>query len=132
MKREKLPDERDGVTKEIRLLYAEDGKPAELVIYAHVGQYPDGRPGEIFLRADKEGSTVSGLLDALAITLSIGLQHGVPLDTYVEKLVNLRFTPEGRTTDPGMPSVASMIDAVARWLRAKYVTAEEEAKIHAL
>ena len=68
-----------------------------------VGLYPDGRPGEIFFRVTKEGSTVNGLMDSLGISMSMALQHGVPLKDLVRKLAHLRFEPAGATNNPEDP-----------------------------
>ena len=120
MARERLPPERKGWTKRILLRYRVEGGEAMLRIYVQTGEYPDGRLGEIFLKGDRTGSTISGLLDALSITASLALQSGVPVATIVEKWSNLHFAPEGTTSDPKIPRVASIVDAVARWLRTKY------------
>ncbi len=130
MAREKLEATRRGRTKKIHLTdkVAEDpgGQPqmAELEIFVQTGEYPDGRLGEIFLKADKAGSTISGLLDALSITTSLALQHGVPLETIVEKWARMQFAPAGTTSDPEMARVTSIVDAVARWLWIRYCHAD--------
>jgi len=118
--RERLPSERSGVTKKIHLHYTVEQQLRELKLYITIGEYPDGRPGEVFLKVDKMGSTISGLMDALSITLSIGLQHGVPLAEYLDKLVNMRFEPMGTTEDADLPRVTSIVDAVARYLSRRY------------
>ena len=84
--------------------------------YVTVGLYDDGRPGEIFVQMSKEGSTVSGFVDAWAITMSIALQHGVPLDRLLDKLVFTRFEPAGLTQNEAIPMAHSIIDYIARWL----------------
>ena len=121
MARERLPAERKGRTKRIHLRYTTEHGPAELKLYISTGEYADGRLGEIFLKSDKAGSTISGLLDALSITASLALQSGVPVETLVGKWTNLRFAPDGTTSDPKIPRVASIVDAVARWLRMRYM-----------
>ena len=120
MARERLPETRKGRTKRIHLRYRVEGGEAELKIYVTTGEYPDGRLGELFLKADKAGSTISGLLDALSITASLALQSGVPVETLVEKWGHMQFSPAGTTTDPELPRVTSIVDAVARWLRLRY------------
>jgi|WetSurMetagenome_2_1015567.scaffolds.fasta_scaffold46139_6 ribonucleoside-diphosphate reductase alpha chain len=120
--RRELPVTRSGKTKKIHLHYVQDKTPKDLKIYVTTGEYEDGQPGEVFLKADKAGSTISGLLDALSITMSLGLQYGVPLQKILDKLVNLRFEPKGTTDDPDMPRVCSIVDAVAKWLAARYPT----------
>lgn len=118
--RRHMPDERTGLTKRIRLQHAR----GELKIYVSTGCFADGRIGEIFLKGDRPGSTISGLLDALSITASVALQYGVPVETLVEKWSRMRFEPAGSTDDPEMRTVSSIVDAVARWLRTKYVKEE--------
>lgn len=118
--RTRLPPERRGYTKRILLRYP----GGELKIYVTTSTFADGRVGEIFLKADHAGSTISGLLDALSITTSLALQYGVPLETIVDKWTNLRFAPEGTTSDPAIPRVASIVDAIARWLRRRYLSPE--------
>ncbi len=132
MAREKLEKTRPGLTKKIHLRYKVGGDQeapivAELEIFIQTGEYPDGRLGEIFLKADKAGSTISGLLDALSITASLALQHGVPPKTIVEKWSRLQFEPAGTTTDPGLARVTSIVDAVARWLATRYCRADDAA-----
>lgn len=123
MPRERLPSERAGHTKKICLRYRVEGVDAELDIYITTGEYPDGRLGEIFLKADQMGSTISGLLDALSVTASLALQSGVPAETLVEKWGRMQFSPAGTTGDPDLPRVSSIVDAVARWLRIRYCPA---------
>ena len=69
--------------------------------YVTVGEYEDGRPGEVFMKVSKQGSTLSGVMDAFSISVSLGLQHGVPLSTFVRKYTNMRFEPAGITDDAG-------------------------------
>jgi len=124
--RRKLPDTREGVTKKILLQYPEevesgDPKIAELRIYVTTSTYPDtGKLGEVFLKADRQGTTISGLLDALSISLSIGLQHGVPLEQYTSKFRNMRFAPKGATPTLACKRASSIVDALAFWLDSKY------------
>ena len=119
--RRRLPEERPGITKRIHLRHAH----GDLKIYIQSGEYPDGTLAEVFIKGDRSGSTISGLLDALSITASLALQYGVPVETLIEKWTNLRFAPEGTTSDPKLPRVASIVDAVARWLRDRYAKQEE-------
>ena len=89
----------------------------DVKIYIQVGLYPDtGKPGEIFLKADKMGSTISGLLDALSMSISVALQAGVPLEWFVEKMKNLQFEPAGITNIPGIRKATSIVDGLAKWL----------------
>jgi len=125
MTRKHLPDTRPSITRKITIVHTHDEKLFETEIYATVGLYEDGKPAEIFLKAGKMGETLSGLMDALSIALSIGLQHGIPLEEYTSKFTNMRFHPAGKTGDPEMRSVSSVIDAVARWLDKKFPTTEK-------
>lgn len=90
-------------------------KPEALKMWVTINTYPDGRPGEIFIKADKSGSLASGALDAVAIALSMAWQHGVPFETTMEKFVGFRFEPNGITGDETYPIVASALDYIARW-----------------
>ena len=107
--------------------------------YLTAGTYEDGELGEIFLKFGKQGSTLAGLMDAFSIAISIALQHGVPLETYVEKFTNLRFEPAGMTDDPDVRMAQSIMDYVFRRLALDYMdfdtrsfmgihTAEERAR----
>jgi ribonucleoside-diphosphate reductase alpha chain len=114
--REKLPVERDSVTHKFSVGGHEG--------YITVGMYPDGRAGEIFIKMSKEGSTLSGVMDGLALTLSIGLQYGVPLKVLVDKLVNTRFEPSGITANPNIRFATSVLDYIARWLGGRFISAD--------
>ena len=92
--------------------------------YITVGMYDDGTPGEIFIKMSKEGSTLSGIMDGLALTVSIGLQYGVPLKVYVDKLLNTRFEPSGITANPKIRFVSSVLDYIARWLGGRFISAD--------
>ena len=94
-------------------------------LYITTGCYDDGSVGEVFLKADRMGSTISGLLDALSMCLSIGLQAGIPLIWFTGKLKSMRFEPAGPTTDPLMPRVTSLMDGLARWLETQSTEKEE-------
>lgn len=113
--RERLPDTRDSVTRKFEI--ARPGhRNGDLSMYVTVGLYPDGRPGEIFIHSDRTGSFASGALDAVAMCMSIALQHGVPFEPLVGKLKGMRFEPQGMTGDPRYAIVTSPLDYVARWL----------------
>jgi len=114
--REKMPAERASVTHKFSLGGHEG--------YITVGMYEDGRPGEIFIKMSKEGSTLSGVMDGLALTVSIGLQYGVPLKVYVDKLLNTRFEPSGITANPKIRFVSSVLDYIARWLGGRFISAD--------
>lgn len=92
--------------------------------YLTSGTYDDGELGEIFLKFGKQGSTLAGLMDAFSIAISIALQHGVPLETYVEKFTNLRFEPAGMTDDPDVRMAQSIMDYVFRRLALDYLDFE--------
>jgi ribonucleoside-diphosphate reductase alpha chain len=92
--------------------------------YITVGMYPDGRPGEIFIKMSKEGSTLSGVMDGLALTVSLGLQYGVPLKVFVDKLVNTRFEPSGISGNPNIRFVSSVLDYLARWLGGRFISSD--------
>jgi ribonucleoside-diphosphate reductase alpha chain len=89
--------------------------------YITAGSYPDDGLGEIFLKTSKQGSTLSGVMDAFAIAVSIGLQYGVPLETYVAKFINMKFEPSGMTNDPDIRFATSLVDYVFRRLALDYL-----------
>jgi len=114
--REKMPYERSSVTHKFSVGGHEG--------YITVGMYGDGRPGEVFIKMAKEGSTLSGVMDGLALTISLGLQYGVPLKVFVDKLLNTRFEPSGITANPNIRFVSSVLDYIARWLGGRFISAE--------
>jgi ribonucleoside-diphosphate reductase alpha chain len=114
--REKMPTERASVTHKFSVGGHEG--------YITVGMYEDGRPGEIFIKMSKEGSTLSGVMDGLALTVSLGLQYGVPLKVFVDKLVNTRFEPSGITANPNIRFVSSVLDYIARWLGGRFISVD--------
>jgi ribonucleoside-diphosphate reductase alpha chain len=89
--------------------------------YLTAGSYPDDGLGEIFLKLGKQGSTLAGMMDAFSLAISVALQHGVPLETYVEKFVNMRFEPAGLTDDPDVRMAQSVIDYIFRRLALDYL-----------
>ncbi|HET9058512.1 MAG TPA: vitamin B12-dependent ribonucleotide reductase, partial [Acidimicrobiales bacterium] len=93
--------------------------------YVTVGEFPDGRPGEVFISVSKQGSTLAGIMDAFAISVSMGLQHGVPLATYVRHFTNMRFEPAGMTDDPDLRFASSLADYIFRRLAVEYLPADE-------
>jgi ribonucleoside-diphosphate reductase alpha chain len=121
-RRRKLPDERMSITHKFSVGGHEG--------YLHVGLYEDGKPGEIFIKMSKEGSTLSGVMDTLALSLSMNLQYGVPLDVLCSKLVHTRFEPGGMTMNREIPMVKSLMDYLGRWLALKFLTKEEAKKFH--
>jgi ribonucleoside-diphosphate reductase alpha chain len=114
--REKMPTERASVTHKFSVGGHEG--------YLTVGMYEDGRPGEIFIKMSKEGSTLSGVMDGLALTVSLGLQYGVPLKVFVDKLLNTRFEPSGITPNPNIRFVSSVLDYIARWLGGRFISSD--------
>ncbi len=97
--------------------------------YMTAGAYEDGALGEVFLKLGKQGSTLAGVMDAFSIAVSIGLQYGVPLETYVQKFTNLRFEPAGMTDDADIRMAQSMMDYIFRRLALDYLPADERAAL---
>ena len=94
-----------------------------------VGEYDDGRPGEIFVRVSKQGSTLAGIMDAFAIAVSYGLQYGVPLRAYVDAFCGMRFEPAGVTNDSDVRIATSLVDYLFRRLALTYLSPEELAEM---
>lgn len=115
--RERLPRKRRSNTFKFRVADCEG--------YVTVGEYEDGRPGEVFIKVSKQGSTIAGIMDAFSIAVSLGLQHGVPLSTYVSKYTNMRFEPAGITDDPDLRIATSLVDYIFRRLAIDYLSKEE-------
>jgi ribonucleoside-diphosphate reductase alpha chain len=115
--REKLPRSRRSRTFEFRV--------ADCKGFVTVGEYDDGRPGELFIRVSKQGSTLAGIMDAFAISVSHGLQYGVPLRAFVEAFVGMRFEPAGMTDDPEVRIASSLIDYLFRRLALEYLGPDE-------
>jgi ribonucleoside-diphosphate reductase alpha chain len=97
--------------------------------YMTSGAHDDGQLGEVFLKLGKQGSTLAGVMDAFSIAVSIGLQYGVPLETYVSKFTNLRFEPAGLTDDPDVRMAQSIMDYIFRRLALDYMTFEERSML---
>jgi ribonucleoside-diphosphate reductase alpha chain len=97
--------------------------------YMTASSYPDDGLGEIFLKMSKQGSTLAGMMDAFSIAISIGLQYGVPLDTFVQKFVNMRFEPAGLTDDPDVRMSVSIMDYIFRRLALDFLPFEERAAL---
>src|SRR5262249_18296619 len=106
--RRRLPKSRTGITTSITV------GGAERHINAH--SYPDDGLGEVFLKICKQGSTLAGIMDAFSVAISVGLQYGVPLETYVSKFTNMRFEPAGMTDDPDVRMAQSIMDYIFRRL----------------
>jgi ribonucleoside-diphosphate reductase alpha chain len=122
--REKLPRSRRSRTFDFRV--------ADCKGFVTVAEYDDGRPGEIFIRISKQGSTLAGIMDAFAISVSYGLQYGVPLRAYVETFTNTRFEPAGMTDDPDIRFASSLVDYIFRRLAVEYLTLEERQELNVL
>ena len=114
--RRKLPDERQSLTHKFSIGGHEG--------YITVGMYEDGTPGEVFISMAKEGSTISGLMDSFATSISYALQYGVPLKFFVDKFSHVRFEPSGWTGNPQVPYAKSIMDYIFRWLGAKFLGPE--------
>ncbi|MGD9705620.1 MAG: vitamin B12-dependent ribonucleotide reductase [Acidimicrobiia bacterium] len=119
--RQKLPRSRTAKTFEFRV--------ADCKGFATIGEYADGRPGEIFLTVSKQGSTLSGIMDAFAKSISYGLQYGVPMRAFVEAFVNSRFEPAGMTDDPDIRFASSIMDYLFRRLALGYLSYDERAEL---
>ena len=119
--RKKMPRTRTSRTFDFRV--------ADCKGFVTVGEYADGRPGEIFVRVSKQGSTLAGIMDAFAISISHGLQYGVPLRAFVEAFTNMRFEPAGMTDDPDIRFASSLMDYLFRRLALEYLTPDERAEL---
>jgi|CXWL01.1.fsa_nt_gi ribonucleoside-diphosphate reductase alpha chain len=118
--RRHLPDERQAVTHKFRV--------GEQEGYVTVGLYDDGSPGEIFVNISKEGSTIRGLMDSVAVLTSVALQYGVPLQNLVEKFRGVHFEPAGLTGNPVVPSASSLVDYIFRWMEVRFLRTDSEVR----
>jgi ribonucleoside-diphosphate reductase alpha chain len=112
--RNRLPDERPAITHH----FAVGGHEG----YLTVGLYPNGQPGEIFIRMAKEGSTIAGLMECFGTVVSVGLQHGVPLRVLCDKLSHTRFEPSGWTGNGELGYAKSIMDYLFRWLELRFLS----------
>ena len=119
--RERLPRKRNSKTFSFRVADCEG--------YVTVGEYEDGRPGEVFIKVSKQGSTLAGFMDAFSISISLGLQHGVPLATFVRKFANMKFEPAGITDDPELRIATSLIDYIFRRMALDFLSVEERSDL---
>ena len=119
--RRRLPKKRPSQTVSFSVAGAEG--------YMTAGSYPDDGLGEVFLKLGKQGSTLSGVMDAFSIAISIALQYGVPLETYVQKFTNMRFEPAGMTDDPDIRMAQSVMDYIFRRLALDYLPYETRAEL---
>jgi len=111
-RREVLPQTRRSVTHK----FAINGHEG----YLSIGLFDDGRPGEIFIKMSKEGSTLSGLIQGFCRAFSLCLQHGLPIDEACERFRGMRFEPMGATSNPEIPECSSILDYVARYLQSEF------------
>ncbi len=117
-RRRRLPDERRAINHKF-LVGGHKG-------FITVGLYDDGTPGEMFITMAKEGSVISGLMDAFATSISIGLQYGVPIQVLVNKFVHMRFEPSGFTNNPNIRIAKSIVDYIFRWMALKFLSPQEQ------
>jgi len=111
--RRRLPDERPSVTHKFRV--------GEQEGYITVGLFENGYPGEMFITISKEGSTIRGLMDSVAVLTSLALQYGVPLEDLVRKFRGVHFEPAGFTDNPELPQASSIVDYIFRWLEKRFL-----------
>ncbi|HEY6337048.1 MAG TPA: vitamin B12-dependent ribonucleotide reductase [Candidatus Sulfotelmatobacter sp.] len=116
--RHKLQEERASITHKFKVGDHEG--------YITVGLYPDGEPGELFVKMAKEGSTVSGLMDSFALAVSLALQHGVPLKVFCEKFAHTRFEPSGWSGNPELGYAKSIMDYIFRWMQMRFLTGQQQ------
>ena len=119
--RKRLPKKRPSQTMSFSVAGAEG--------YLTASSYPDDGLGEVFLKMSKQGSTLAGVMDAFSVAISIGLQYGVPLETYVAKFTNMRFEPAGMTDDPDLRMATSVMDYIFRRLALDYLPVERRAEL---
>jgi ribonucleoside-diphosphate reductase alpha chain len=119
--RTRLPVERQSITRTFRIRYKhKDGTDDIMHIYITAGAFSDGRPGEVFIKADRMGTMARGALDATATMISLLLQYGVPLEVVTGKLRNTRYEPAGFTGDDEFKTCTSVLDLVAQWLDKRF------------
>jgi ribonucleoside-diphosphate reductase alpha chain len=116
--RHKLKEERMAVTHKFNISGHEG--------YITVGLYPNGEPGELFIKMAKEGSTVSGLMDSFALAVSLAMQHGVPLKMLCDKFAHTRFEPSGWSNNPDIGYAKSIMDYIFRWLQLRFLTGQQQ------
>jgi ribonucleoside-diphosphate reductase alpha chain len=119
--RRRLPEDRVEVGRKFRV--------GDYEGYIHVGLYEDGTPGDIFVDIAKEGTTLAGLMNSFMISVSLGLQYGVPLEVYVSKFAHMRFEPSGQTNDPDIRVAKSIVDYIFRWMGMKFLSPAQQEEI---
>jgi ribonucleoside-diphosphate reductase alpha chain len=115
--RHRLPDERVGITHHFSIAGHEG--------YLTIGLYPNGQPGEIFIRMAKEGSTIAGLMECFGSVVSVSLQHGVPLKVLCDKLSHTRFEPSGWTGNEELGYAKSIMDYLFRWMELRFLSGKQ-------
>jgi ribonucleoside-diphosphate reductase alpha chain len=116
--RRRLPEDRTEVGRKFKV--------GEYEGYIHVGLFEDGTPGDIFVDIAKEGTTLAGLMNSFMISVSLGLQYGVPLEVYVSKFSHMRFEPSGLTNDSDIRVAKSIVDYIFRWMGKKFLSADQQ------
>ena len=116
--RRRLPDDRMEIGRKFKV--------GEYEGYIHVGLFEDGTPGDIFVDIAKEGTTLAGLMNSFMISVSLGLQYGVPLEVYVSKFSHMRFEPSGMTNDSDIRVAKSIVDYIFRWMGKKFLSADQQ------
>jgi ribonucleoside-diphosphate reductase alpha chain len=119
--RRRLPDDRTEIGRKFRV--------GDYEGYIHVGLYDDGKPGDIFVDIAKEGTTLAGLINSLMISVSLGLQYGVPLEVYVSKFAHMRFEPSGLTNDADIRTAKSLVDYIFRWMGKKFLDPDTQQEL---
>jgi ribonucleoside-diphosphate reductase alpha chain len=119
--RKRLPEDRTEVGRKFQV--------GDYEGYLHVGLYDDGTPGDIFCDVAKVGTTLQGLVNSLMISVSLGLQYGVPLEVYVSKFAHMRFEPAGLTNDADIRTAKSIVDYIFRWMGKKFLTIDQQEEI---
>jgi ribonucleoside-diphosphate reductase alpha chain len=117
-KRRRVPEDRVEVGRKFKV--------GDYEGYIHVGLFEDGTPGDIFVDIAKEGTTLAGLMNSFMISVSLGLQYGVPLEVYVSKFSHMRFEPSGLTNDADIRIAKSIVDYIFRWMGKKFLTSEQQ------
>jgi ribonucleoside-diphosphate reductase alpha chain len=116
--RRRLPEDRTEVGRKFRV--------GDYEGYIHVGLFDDGTPGDIFVDIAKEGTTLAGLMNSFMISVSLGLQYGVPLEVYVSKFAHMRFEPSGPTNDADIRVAKSIVDYIFRWMGKKFLSTDQQ------
>src|SRR6187551_584986 len=120
-KRRRVPEDRVEVGRKFKV--------GDYEGYIHVGLFEDGTPGDIFVDIAKEGTTLAGLMNSFMISVSLGLQYGVPLEVYVSKFAHMRFEPSGMTNDADIRVAKSIVDYVFRWMGKRFLDTDKQAEL---